>query len=104
MSERMLKPRRSRRWRAASTSFAGPTTTVVSPCASLTSTSPGTRSKLMCQPSVGRSRSDPADLVRGRDAGHHLLVEADDALHQRLRPGWAARHVDVDRHDLVDTL
>src|SRR6187402_3777407 len=50
------------------------------------------------------SFGDSADLVRGRDAGSDLLVEADDALDQRLGPRRAARHVDVDREDLVDAL
>ena len=47
---------------------------------------------------------DPADLVGGRNAGLDLLVQADDALHQRLGSRRAAGHVDVDRDDLVDAL
>src|ERR671929_186373 len=33
-----------------------------------------------------------------------LLLELDDPVHQRLRPRRAARHVDVDRHELVGAL
>src|SRR5437867_11793322 len=33
-----------------------------------------------------------------------LLLEPDDAVEQRLRPGRAARDVDVDRDDLVHAL
>src|SRR5678816_2740674 len=36
--------------------------------------------------------------------GGDLLLEPDDPLEQRLRPGRAARDVDVDRQDLVDAL
>src|SRR4029434_10669661 len=36
--------------------------------------------------------------------GGDLLLEPDDPLQQRLRPGRAARDVDVDRQDLVDAL
>ena len=42
MSARKLKPSSSRRWMQASTIRAGSTTSVVSPCASRVSTSPGT--------------------------------------------------------------
>src|SRR5205823_13377675 len=47
---------------------------------------------------------DPADLVGSRDARLHALVQADDSLHQTLRPGRAAGDVDVDGDDLVDAL
>src|SRR5262245_24867971 len=33
-----------------------------------------------------------------------LVVEHQDAVHERLGPRGAARHVDVDGHDLVDAL
>src|SRR5215218_8581379 len=50
MSERKSKPSSSRRYVQASTSRAGSTTSVVSPCASLRSTSPGTPSKVISRP------------------------------------------------------
>ena len=95
MSARKSKPCSSRRLVAASTSRPGSTTSVVSPWASRTSTSPGTPSQLSSPPRGARRRAGPRP---------DLLVEADDPLHQRLRPRRAAGHVDVDRDDPVDAL
>src|SRR5436190_2603379 len=110
MSERKLKPSSSRAYSAAACMRAGSTTSVVSPCASLISTRPGTPLKVTRSPergdgsNHGLSACDSADLVSRRDAGEHLLVEPQDALHQRLRPRRATRNVHVDRDDLVDAL
>ena len=102
-SERKLKPCSSRRWVHASTMRAASTTSVVSPCASTVSTSPGTplRTPSSCH---RRHWATPRICVGRRHARLDLLVQPDDALHQRLRPRWAPGHVDVDRHDLVDAL
>ena len=51
-----------------------------------------------------RHCGDPVPLVRGRHAGLVRLVQADDPLHQRLRPRRAEGDVDVDRDDPVDAL
>src|SRR5689334_896534 len=120
MSERKLNPRSSRRYSDASTSRGGSTTSVVSPCASLTSMRPGMPLKFIPSPERsdgsnlsprkmhsifrGSSACDPAQLVRRRYAGHHLLVQADDPLHERLRTRRTTGHVDVDRDDLVHAL
>src|SRR4051812_32105565 len=106
MSERKRYPSASRRCTQAPTSAAGSTTSVVSPCASTTSTSPGVASRVIVCASVEPTALGPdaPDLVCGWDSRLHGLVEADDALHQLLGPGGAARHVDVDGNDLVDAL
>src|SRR3954470_24950637 len=87
-----------------STRRAGSTTSVVSPYASLRSTSPGTPSKVISRPEPEFSTRHSADLVRRRDARLDLLLEPDDALDERFRARRAAGHVDVDRDDLVDAL
>src|SRR3954469_20198872 len=105
MSERKLKPSTSRRCIAASTTRAGSTTSVVSPCDSTVSTSAGTPSYVMRHPRVrGASWCDAPDLVGRRHTGLHSLVQPDDPLHQLLGPRRAAGDVDVDRDDLVDRL
>src|SRR4051795_8643883 len=48
---------------------------------------------------VGTGHPADAGLLAG-----DLLLEAEDAVQQGLRPGRAAGHVDVDRDDLVDAL
>src|SRR5919108_3674628 len=113
MSARKLKPSSSRQYRAASSSRSVSTTTVVSPYSSASRTKPGMRSHattLAAFPTENakhfsrQSRGRLADLVRGRHSGEDLLLQADDALEERLRPRRAARHVDVHGDDLVDAL
>src|SRR3954462_14238944 len=102
MSERKLKPASSRSQVAASTTLAGSTTIVVSRCFSTTSTRPGTESNSVKVPHG--SRGDAPNLVRRRNARFDRFVQADDSLDQLLGTRRTARHVDVDRDDLVDRL
>src|SRR5919204_4752219 len=113
MSARKLKPSSSRQYRAASSSRSASTTTVVSPCASASRTKPGMRSHATMLAAFAaenakhfspQSRGRLADLVGGRHPGDDLLLQADDALEQRLGAGRAARHVHVHGDDLVDAL
>ena len=52
----------------------------------------------------GRRRRRTPRVPGAEVLGGDLLLQLEDAVQQRLRPRRAARHVDVDRDDLVDAL